>query len=102
MILFALKQSLAAAAGCVKPMRGIRLAAKSEYPVLHTVLPGVDQRRFEVSFWGLPSPFKMVWRGIIYLKGKEPGNWIKCFYNKDQAMKATKLAEGSWKKNTNG
>ena len=30
-----------------------------------------------------------------YLKKEKelPGNWIKCFYNKDQAMKAYKLAE---------
>ncbi len=47
-----------------------------------------------VSFWGLPSCFKW-YGGGIYLKKEEElkDNWINCFYNKEQAMKAYKLAE---------
>lgn len=47
-----------------------------------------------VSFWGLPGCFKW-YGGAIYLKKKEElkENWIDCFYNKDQAMQAYKLAD---------
>jgi hypothetical protein len=47
-----------------------------------------------VSFWGLPSCFKW-YGGAIYLKKKTElkENWIGCFYNKDQAMKAYALAD---------
>lgn len=47
-----------------------------------------------VSFWGLPSCFKW-YGGGIYLKKEEElkDNWVDCFYNKEQAMKAHKLAE---------
>ena len=48
----------------------------------------------EVSFWGLPSCFKW-YGGGIFIKKKEElkENWIECFYNKEQAMKAYTLAE---------
>ncbi len=48
----------------------------------------------QVSFWGLPSCFKW-YGGAIYMKEKEKlkDNWIECFYNKDQAMKAYAIAE---------
>lgn len=47
-----------------------------------------------VSFWGLPSCFKW-YGGGIYLKKPEElkENWISCFYNKEQAMKAYALAD---------
>jgi hypothetical protein len=47
-----------------------------------------------VSFWGLPSCFKW-YGGAIYLKKEDElkENWISCFYNKDQAMQAYKLAD---------
>jgi len=47
-----------------------------------------------VSFWGLPSCFKW-YGGAIYLKKKDElkGNWIDCFYNKDQALQAYALAD---------
>lgn len=47
-----------------------------------------------VSFWGLPSCFKW-YGGGIYLKDEEqlPENWTSCFYNKEQAMQAYKIAE---------
>ncbi len=47
-----------------------------------------------VSFWGLPSCFKWYGGGIYLKKEEELGNnWIRCFYNKEQAMKAYKLAD---------
>jgi hypothetical protein len=48
----------------------------------------------EVSFWGLPSCFKW-YGGGIYLKKEEElkDNWINCFYDKEQATQAYKLAE---------
>ncbi|MEP7238607.1 MAG: hypothetical protein ABI685_12100 [Ferruginibacter sp.] len=47
-----------------------------------------------VSFWGLPSCFKW-YDGAIFLKKEDElkGNWIDCFYNKDQAMQAYTLAD---------
>lgn len=47
-----------------------------------------------VSFWGLPSCYKW-YGGGIYLKKKEEldENWIKCFYNNEQAMTAYQLGE---------
>lgn len=47
-----------------------------------------------VSFWGLPSCFKW-YGGGIYLKkpGELKENWIDCFYNKEQAMKAYDIAD---------
>ena len=47
-----------------------------------------------VSFWGLPSCFTW-YGGAIYMKSREKlkDNWINCFYNKDQAMKAYAMAE---------
>jgi len=47
-----------------------------------------------VSFWGLPSCFKW-YGGGIFIKKKEElkENWMDCFYNKEQAMKAYDLAE---------
>lgn len=47
-----------------------------------------------VSFWGLPSCFKW-YGGAIFLKKPEEltENWINCFYNKEQAMKAYSLAD---------
>ena len=47
-----------------------------------------------VSFWGLPSCFKW-YGGAIFIKKKDElkDNWINCFYNKDQAMKAYALAD---------
>ncbi len=46
-----------------------------------------------VSFWGLPSCFKW-YGGGIFLKKKEElkDNWIRCFYNEEQAMQAYKIA----------
>ncbi len=47
-----------------------------------------------VSFWGLPSCFKWYGGGIFIKKENElQENWIACFYNKDQAMQAYRLAE---------
>lgn len=47
-----------------------------------------------VSFWGLPSCLKWYGGGIFLKKPEElRDNWIECFYNKDQAMKAYLLAE---------
>jgi hypothetical protein len=62
----------------------------------------------EVSFWGLPSCFKW-YGGGIYLKKEDElnDNWIRCFYNREQAMKAYKLADKileqkyEWPKNEN-
>jgi hypothetical protein len=62
----------------------------------------------DVSFWGLPTCFKW-YGGGIYIKKKEElkENWIECFYNKEQAMKAYKLADKlieqkyEWPKNGN-
>jgi hypothetical protein len=47
-----------------------------------------------VSFWGLPSCFKW-YGGGIYLKKKSElkENWIDCFYDKEQAMKAYAIAD---------
>ncbi len=47
-----------------------------------------------VSFWGLPSCFKW-YGGAIYLKKEDElkENWIDCFYNKEQAMKAYAIAD---------
>ena len=47
-----------------------------------------------VSFWGLPSCFKW-YGGAIFIKKKDElkDNWVNCFYNKDQAMKAYALAD---------
>lgn len=47
-----------------------------------------------VSFWGLPSCFKW-YGGGIFLKKKDElqKNWISCFYNEEQAMKAYALAD---------
>ena len=46
-----------------------------------------------VSFWGLPSCFKWYGGGIFLRKIDElKENWIDCFYNKEQAMKAYALA----------
>ncbi len=47
-----------------------------------------------VSFWGLPSCFKWYSGGIFLKKTEElKDNWMDCFYNKEQAMKAYVLAE---------
>ena len=47
-----------------------------------------------VSFWGLPSCFKWYGGGIFLKKEEElKENWVDCFYNKDQAMQAYRLAE---------
>jgi hypothetical protein len=53
----------------------------------------IERNDKTVSFWGLPSCFKW-YGGGIYLKKEEelPANWVNCFYNKDQALKAHKLA----------
>ena len=47
-----------------------------------------------VSFWGLPSCFKW-YGGAIFIKKENElkENWVDCFYNKDQAMQAYRLAE---------
>jgi len=47
-----------------------------------------------VSFWGLPSCFTW-YGGAIYMKNKEllKDNWLECFYDKEQAMKAYAIAE---------
>lgn len=47
-----------------------------------------------VSFWGLPSCFKW-YGGAVFLKKEAElkENWISCFYNKEQAMKAYALAD---------
>ena len=47
-----------------------------------------------VSFWGLPSCFKW-YGGAIFIKKENElkENWVDCFYNKEQAMKAYALAE---------
>lgn len=47
-----------------------------------------------VSFWGLPSCFKW-YGGAIFIKKKSElnANWIKCFYNEEQAMQAYSLAD---------
>ncbi len=46
-----------------------------------------------VSFWGLPSCFKWYGGGIFLKKEDElKANWINCFYNKEQAMKAYAMA----------
>ncbi len=47
-----------------------------------------------VSFWGLPSCFKW-YGGGIFLKDETllPENWTGCFYNKEQALQAYKIAE---------
>lgn len=47
-----------------------------------------------VSFWGLPSCFKWYGGGIFLKKEDElKENWVSCFYNKEQAMQAYRLAE---------
>lgn len=47
-----------------------------------------------VSFWGLPSCFKWYGGGIFLKKENElKENWINCFYNSEQAMKAYALAD---------
>lgn len=47
-----------------------------------------------VSFWGLPSCFKWYGGGIFIKKENELNeNWIACFYNREQAMQAYRLAE---------
>ena len=47
-----------------------------------------------VSFWGLPSCFKWYGGGIFLKKIDElKENWIDCFYNREQAMKAYIQAE---------
>ena len=47
-----------------------------------------------VSFIGLPSCFKWYGGGIFIQKQSEiQGKWINSFYNKEQAMKAYKLAD---------
>ncbi|MFZ1785879.1 MAG: hypothetical protein WAU23_11810 [Ferruginibacter sp.] len=46
-----------------------------------------------VSFWGLPSCFNWFGGGISIKKPEALAeNWINCFYNKEQAMKAYALA----------
>jgi hypothetical protein len=47
-----------------------------------------------VSFLGLPSCFKW-YGGAVFLKKPEElkENWVDCFYNKDQAMRAYALAD---------
>ena len=47
-----------------------------------------------VSFWGLPSCFKW-FGGSIFIKKKDElkDDWINCFYNKEQAMKAYAIAD---------
>ena len=47
-----------------------------------------------VSFWGLPSCFKL-YGGAVFLKkpAELKESWLKCFYNKDQAMQAYKIAD---------
>ena len=47
-----------------------------------------------VSFWGLPSCFKW-YGGAIFIKKENElkENWVDCFYNKEQAMKAYAVAE---------
>jgi len=48
----------------------------------------------EVLFTGLPSCFKWYGGGIYLQKEKELDNkWVNSFYDKDQAMKAYKLAD---------
>jgi hypothetical protein len=47
-----------------------------------------------VSFFGLPSCFKWYGGGIFIKKEEElKENWINCFYDRDQAMQAYKLAD---------
>lgn len=47
-----------------------------------------------VSFWGLPSCFKWYGGGIFLKKEAElKENWVACFYDKEQAMQAYKIAE---------
>lgn len=47
-----------------------------------------------VSFWGLPSCFKWYGGGVFLKKENElKENWVSCFYNKEQAMKAYALAD---------
>lgn len=47
-----------------------------------------------VSFWGLPSCFKWYGGGIFLKKEDElKENWVDCFYNEEQAMKAYALAD---------
>ena len=71
----------------------LRLKANIRFFILY-YRASIERKDSEVSFWGLPSPLKWYGGGIYLKKEKElPGNWIKCFYNKDQAMKAYKLAE---------
>ena len=47
-----------------------------------------------VSFWGLPSCFTW-YGGAIYIKKKEllKDNWVNCFYDREQAMKAYAMAD---------
>lgn len=46
-----------------------------------------------VSFWGLPSCYKWYSGGIFIKRHDElKANWINCFYNVDQAMKAHEMA----------
>jgi len=47
-----------------------------------------------VSFWGLPSCIKFFSKAIFIKKPEElKENWIRCFYNKEQAMQAYALAD---------
>ncbi len=47
-----------------------------------------------VSFWGLPSCYKWYGGGIFLKKEDElKQNWINCFYDKQQAMKAYNIAD---------
>jgi hypothetical protein len=55
-----------------------------------------------VSFWGLPSCFKWYGGGVFIKKPEElKDNWIHCYYNKEQAMKAYALAEKLMEKKYN-
>jgi hypothetical protein len=55
----------------------------------------LERKEKLISFYGFPSCVKWYGGGIGMINvGDLPGNWINCFYNKEQAIKAQKLMDG--------
>lgn len=55
----------------------------------------LERKEKLISFYGFPSCVKWYGGGIGMINVEDlPGNWIACFYNKEQAVKAQKIMDG--------
>ena len=55
----------------------------------------LERKEKLISFYGFPSCVKWYGGGIGMINvGDLPGNWINCFYNKEQAIQAQKIMDG--------